>query len=703
MATIEQLSAALVKADAAGNTADAKALADAIRQMRSQQPATNEIPQGRGKEPKVSTAEGLILSGLGGASMGFFDELAGAISAPVKALQEGIPLSQAYREGRNVVRGKLKAFQEESPITSTAANIAGGLGSSLLMPAAGVVSGASRLPGWAQTAANAATSGAVYGGISGAGSSEAPDVAGIAADAGKGALTGAAFGLAAQPVAAGIGAVRRAVGISTSPTAQAQAAARAGGQSVPLSPAEIAAQQKVAEALARDARGSVFQGQNALSPIDQQIVKLNRLGERAALVDVGGPNSSTMQLLDTLATLPGSAKTMTAIEQRARAAGVGQDLRNVAAEKLGTGGKRLNTELAALDQQRSAAAAPLYDQVRSTVLPVDQELRGLLERAKSSFARIKQVAGIRGEEFTLGEKGAGVDALMNPKQNQISLGQLDTLKRHLYDIEQSHINPETGRLDEYGNAYKDLRRQLVAKLDAMTTDPTTGQSFYRAARDAYAGPTELRAAANLGNQAMSKDAWKIGEITKDMSPSEIEAFKVGAFESLNKKLGSQSGRTELMNMWQNENTREKLQALFGDQRSFREFAAEVAKAGRLKAIQGVGKGSQTAARLAGAEDLAEPVLADTAKLLAAAKGGSPSGALAAGKSILNRLAMPEQVRDEMARILLTKGPQAEAELNAMRDLAQRIRVQNALSAARTGQGSGIIGSQLAAPILYNRQ
>lgn len=35
MATLEQLSAALVKADAAGNTADAKAFADAIRQMQS--------------------------------------------------------------------------------------------------------------------------------------------------------------------------------------------------------------------------------------------------------------------------------------------------------------------------------------------------------------------------------------------------------------------------------------------------------------------------------------------------------------------------------------------------------------------------------------------------------------------------------------------------------------------------------------------
>ena len=39
MATIEELSAALVKADAAGNTADAKAFADAIRQMRSSEVA----------------------------------------------------------------------------------------------------------------------------------------------------------------------------------------------------------------------------------------------------------------------------------------------------------------------------------------------------------------------------------------------------------------------------------------------------------------------------------------------------------------------------------------------------------------------------------------------------------------------------------------------------------------------------------------
>lgn len=687
MATIEQLSAALVKADAAGNTADAKALADAIRQMKAQQPAS-EIPQGR-KGQKVSTVEGALLAGLGGGSMGFFDELAGAISAPVKAITEGKSLGQAYREGRDIVRAKQKAFAEESPIASTAASVAGGLATAPATPVIRAVGAASKLPGWAQTAINAATSGAAYGGLGGLGASEADTLAGTAADIGTGALSGAALGAAVQPVAATIGAVKRGVGISTSPSAKVQAARRAAGEAVPQSPAEIAAQEKIAEALARDARGSVFQGKNALSPVDQQLVRLNRLGERATLADVGGPSS--MQLLDTLATLPGSAKTMVAAEQRARAATSGGVLREAAQTSLGTGGKRLNTELAALDAQRSAAAAPLYQRVNSTSLPVDDQLRDLLTRAEPTFSRIKEVSKITGEPFTLDLNAPNA-----------SLKQLDMLKRHLYDIEQSHISPETGRLDEYGNAYKDLRRQLIAKLDDMTTDPQTGQSFYKAARDAYAGPTELRAAANQGNQAMSKDAWKISDLTKDMSPSEIEAFKVGAFESLNKKLGSKGGRTELMDMWQNENTREKLQALFGDQRSFREFAAAVAKEGRLKGIQGVGKGSQTAARLAGAEDLQEPVFADTAKLLAAAKAGSPTGILSAGKSMLNRLAMPEQVRDEMARILLTKGPQAQAELNAMRNLAQQIRMQNALAASQRGTRAGMIGSQIAVPMTTDR-
>jgi hypothetical protein len=61
MATLDQLSAALVKADAAGNAADAKAFADEIRRMRSAAPAAPAAPAPTGVnaipvEPGANTA-----------------------------------------------------------------------------------------------------------------------------------------------------------------------------------------------------------------------------------------------------------------------------------------------------------------------------------------------------------------------------------------------------------------------------------------------------------------------------------------------------------------------------------------------------------------------------------------------------------------------------------------------------------------------
>jgi hypothetical protein len=57
MATIEELSAALVKADAAGNAADAKVFADAIRQMRSQQPQVPPVLSPYAETPQMQPIE----------------------------------------------------------------------------------------------------------------------------------------------------------------------------------------------------------------------------------------------------------------------------------------------------------------------------------------------------------------------------------------------------------------------------------------------------------------------------------------------------------------------------------------------------------------------------------------------------------------------------------------------------------------------
>ena len=87
MATLEQLSAALVKADAAGNASDAKAFADAIRQMQSA-PVAVPLPQTSGI-PSGPRATGTAV-----------DQIPGYGGAVPAAVQEQTKVQKAYQAAR---------------------------------------------------------------------------------------------------------------------------------------------------------------------------------------------------------------------------------------------------------------------------------------------------------------------------------------------------------------------------------------------------------------------------------------------------------------------------------------------------------------------------------------------------------------------------------------------------------------------------
>ena len=80
MATIDELSAALVKADAAGNAADAKAFADAIRQMRSA--PSSGIPSGRAGVSQIPTEPGANLAPTVAPSQTFGQRMMGYVETP---------------------------------------------------------------------------------------------------------------------------------------------------------------------------------------------------------------------------------------------------------------------------------------------------------------------------------------------------------------------------------------------------------------------------------------------------------------------------------------------------------------------------------------------------------------------------------------------------------------------------------------------
>lgn len=147
MATIEELSNALVKADAAGNTEDAKALADAIRQMQAQpQPAqeptseTADVARGlaRGLGPvAMGAAAGLVSPIPGGAAMGATAVAAGQL------IGDPLVLGLNHFMGTNLrtpteLFGELFTQLGIDPTSTEAGRIAESVGSSVASTAAGI-------------------------------------------------------------------------------------------------------------------------------------------------------------------------------------------------------------------------------------------------------------------------------------------------------------------------------------------------------------------------------------------------------------------------------------------------------------------------------------------------------------------------------------------------------------------------------------
>ena len=100
-------------------------------------------------------------------------------------------------------------------------------------------------------------------------------------------------------------------------------------------------------------------------------------------------------------------------------------------------------------------------------------------------------------------------------------------------------------------------------------------------------------------------------------------------------------------------------------------------------------------------DLDAAALSELGTAVGSAKAGNVLGSLAGAARVWSRVATPEPVRNEMARILLSKGPEAQQNLGGLRDLIQQINLQNAFRSDVTGVIGSQIGNRLANPIPLN--
>lgn len=606
--------------------------------------ATSANMQGRAERPIVKNT----VAQLQGPTMGFADEIGGGVGA----LATTLPgkdyfdrLTQNYLGKRDYLRGASEQGMKDDPVRNTAGQVALSLPIGASIPQ---LFGKATLP-W--QLGSAAVTGATAGAVSGAGEttkSLAEDPMGFAKDVGKSAAFGAAFPLIAIPAAGAVGAVTKNVASRFNDSVAGRSA-----------------REKIAESFLRDAAPGVS------APLQRAEARLGVLGPEASVADTGGANIRAQ--LDILATLPGATKQ--GVEQliHQRQAGRADRLIGAMEQRLNPGGERLATTVDDLIATRQKNAIPLYNNLYKTGVFVDDSLKSMISAANElgAGAAAKKIATAKQSEYGL-----------TPDVKWAGMRELDYLKQGLDDIIAANTDI-SGKVNKVGAAVQGLKTNYVAALDDLT------KGKYKAARDAFAGPSQLITAAESGRKALTLDDMAIASTMRGMSESEKEAFRTGAAEALRQQMGRESGQTQILKMWKEPATREKLQALFGDERTFRQFASSVAAEARLKALESTGRGSQTAQRQYAAGDLDVPAIKQFGAAAVDAKTGNLPGLFSNVSSAWNRVKTPEPVRDAMGGLLLQRGPEARQGLLSIQEIADEVARNRTRQAGALGLLGGL--------------
>jgi len=580
----------------------------------------------------IRNAKATGATALNGVTMGWGDELAGVLKG-IYAKATGGDYDQGYQEGRDTIRGMVEQQRQDRPIAAAT----GEIGGSLLTAPLAVLNAVGKGGALARAGYSAAT-GAGLGAVQGAGEAEST------ADMGKKAGTGAVVG--------GVLSALMPLGEAVLRGARDQVLPRISSGS-----AYELALRRLGLAVVRDEKT----GQAV-------VTRLNELGPEATIADAAG--KSTRDLLDTMATLPGKTgdRVEKVIEQRIAGRPERMDPLTKSLNPSGIASHDANAAFEAMKD----AAAPLYQKVEGQAVNINNKMAELSGRPDMGRAieKARVLAGNEGRPF------AG--------DVPTSLRDWDYVKQALDDTVEKLIKNSA---NNEARAVVGMKNELLRELDGQTA------GAYKAARDAFAGPASMQAAMGTGEKALTMSAGEISAATFGMSKSEVMAFRMGAAEALRQKVGRQAGQTELMNIWKNREMRDTLRAIYGSEAEFIQAQKLIGNEATLKKLESVGKGSQTASREARVEDVNAGVAEDALQAGKAVLTGSPFGAITAARSLAGRLGTPESVRDEIGRILMLRGPEAEQQMQKLFATIRAMQEGNSRSAAV----EGVLGSSLINP------
>jgi hypothetical protein len=585
---------------------------------------------------------------LQGLSMGFSDE----IEAKAR---------EARGEGRyeDILAGLRQAkqqFGEQYPIGSTLAEMGGAL-PTMLLGGAGFAGLAARAPSIAARFSplttgltGAAVTGGATGAITGAGEAEPGQ---RMAGAARGGATGTVLGPTGQVATKAIsGVVGRGLEI--------------GRSAIGADPTEAfrnRADVKLLQALRRD----------GLSPKDaaDRLQAVQASGYKPeTIIEIGGKN--TRALADVVSKYPGASQVAEELAEQRMAGQAGR----VISDFERVFGRRESALDVADDliNRRNLSSGPLYQQAyREGGVIQDPRIDKLMElnAFKDAYKTARELAELDGVNLP-----ANVQDL---KQiGGFDLRTLDYIKRGLDDVLYVRATPISGTGKQVIAKLKEKRREFVDIVDEV------GPDSYRAARQAFAGPTEVRDAIEAGQKFTRLSPSQLERDFAKLSPAEKEGFQLGVLESIRQNVDrGADGSDALRRVWASPEKRKQLQVILGNDQ-FMDLSNSLARENIIRRTDvTMTRGSQTMER-----QLLQREFEGTDELIPLVRQRGVLGG--AGEYLLRTLTGPGQPTAEALAPTLfsTNAQQQMQELMRLQSLDELLRQRAAAMGGAVGAGAG---------------
>jgi hypothetical protein len=526
--------------------------------------ALDLVKQSGGKTSEYGAGRSLAQ----GATFGFADEL--------ESLVKSLAGQGTYEQNLAALELAKQRYGQQNPKTALATEIAGGLPYALLpflgtAKYAQMAKDAAPLVRAGVTAGASAVTGALTGALGGAGAAGSGE---RMAGAKAGGTFGGIVGGAAPVVTKGIGAVGGKVVDVTSgiPVVQqvGKAVGLATGQTVD---AANRAKAKLLEAMYRD----------KVSPADLEKM-IAAATKPVGIVDIAGENVKS--LADVAQKYPSEARQAAKLALEERAAGQGERIQGDISKYLG-GFTDPFEYTAAIAERQQKLASPLYQAAYSFGEVTDPKVLKFLELPQFKTATKKA-------QELLEAEGRSVDMSMP------TVEVLDQVKRGLDVLIFNEI--KDGKLSQLGKIYKDKKNEFLYQLDKSVPD-------YGKARAAYAGEAELLDATKLGKDFYKQTASEANRTFAALSPSEQEAYKVGALDAVKEKIITAKDTADIRKrIFGSPAERNRVSSLFPDDATFKQFEKDMMTESMMRKTQEKVLGnSSTFERQIGSQSLeAEP-------------------------------------------------------------------------------------------------